>query len=207
MTGGMSKRSRGNGQTRKRHAGISHISRAYPATRGRHLALAAISHSSAALSKPPSSIDVQDFRDSAALEPLKKVPSGNRPEWLESFWRGLSSVAVALGIGASNPGNTAGASVDPRRLAAYLKALRSQTRVLLKQLPLWERAGIGAVAGGLAGGFTNATLHPLDTVKTKLQTKGSLRMYSGPLDVIRQVGGIAWRLLEGRNLAGWNQPI
>ncbi|CAI7895392.1 unnamed protein product, partial [Closterium sp. NIES-53] len=114
-------------------------------------------------------------------------PEDRRPEWLVKFWREAGSVLVALGWGGGGAaGGTAPSAVDPRRLGSYLKALRSQTRVLLKQLPLWERAGIGAVAGGLAGGFTNATLHPLDTVKTKLQTKGSSLVYSGPLDVIRK---------------------
>ncbi|CAI5951835.1 unnamed protein product [Closterium sp. NIES-64] len=115
-------------------------------------------------------------------------PEDRRPEWLVKFWREAGSVLVALGWGGGGAaGGTAPSAVDPRRLGSYLKALRSQTRVLLKQLPLWERAGIGAVAGGLAGGFTNATLHPLDTVKTKLQTKGSSLVYSGPIDVIRKV--------------------
>ncbi|CAI5524863.1 unnamed protein product [Closterium sp. Naga37s-1] len=115
-------------------------------------------------------------------------PEDRRPEWLVKFWREAGSVLVALGWGGGGAaGGSAPSAVDPRRLGSYLKALRSQTRVLLKQLPLWERAGIGAVAGGLAGGFTNATLHPLDTVKTKLQTKGSSLVYSGPIDVIRKV--------------------
>lgn len=55
------------------------------------------------------------------------------------------------------------------------------------KLPLLERAGISAVAGGIAGGFTNATLHPIDTVKTKLQTRGASKLYSGPLDVVAKV--------------------
>ena len=55
------------------------------------------------------------------------------------------------------------------------------------KLPLLERAGISALAGGIAGGFTNATLHPIDTVKTKLQTRGASKLYSGPLDVVVKV--------------------
>ena len=53
--------------------------------------------------------------------------------------------------------------------------------------PVPWAAGIGALAGGLAGGFTNATLHPIDTVKTKLQTKGSSTLYKGPIDVVKKV--------------------
>ncbi|GAQ90610.1 mitochondrial substrate carrier family protein [Klebsormidium nitens] len=57
----------------------------------------------------------------------------------------------------------------------------------MRNIPLLERAGLGALAGGLAGGFTNATLHPLDTVKTKLQTKGGTALYTGAWDVVRKV--------------------
>lgn len=55
------------------------------------------------------------------------------------------------------------------------------------KVPLLQRAGISALAGGIAGGFTNATLHPIDTVKTKLQTRGASKLYSGPLDVVTKV--------------------
>lgn len=58
---------------------------------------------------------------------------------------------------------------------------------LMKQVPLIDKVGIGAVAGGIAGGFTNVVLHPLDTVKTKLQTRGSSALYSGPWDVVCKV--------------------
>eukprot|EP00271_Cylindrocystis_brebissonii_P023463 TRINITY_DN9744_c0_g1_i1.p1 TRINITY_DN9744_c0_g1~~TRINITY_DN9744_c0_g1_i1.p1 ORF type:complete len:557 (+),score=98.75 TRINITY_DN9744_c0_g1_i1:222-1892(+) len=68
-----------------------------------------------------------------------------------------------------------------------LRWLQGHGRALMLQIPLLERAGIGALAGGLAGGFTNATLHPIDTVKTKLQTRGSSNMYKGPIDVVQKV--------------------
>ncbi|MCO5595733.1 hypothetical protein L7F22_049779 [Adiantum nelumboides] len=55
------------------------------------------------------------------------------------------------------------------------------------EVSLMQRVGISALAGGLAGGFTNVALHPIDTVKTKLQTRGSASIYSGPLDVISKV--------------------
>ncbi|KAI5054637.1 hypothetical protein GOP47_0029782 [Adiantum capillus-veneris] len=55
------------------------------------------------------------------------------------------------------------------------------------EVSLVQRVGISALAGGLAGGFTNVVLHPIDTVKTKLQTRGSASIYSGPFDVISKV--------------------
>lgn len=38
---------------------------------------------------------------------------------------------------------------------------------------------IGACAGGIAGAFTYVCLHPLDTVKTKLQMRGASQLYGG----------------------------
>ncbi|KAK1432530.1 hypothetical protein QVD17_09427 [Tagetes erecta] len=55
---------------------------------------------------------------------------------------------------------------------------------VFKSLSVFERAFIGAGAGGLAGLFTYVTLHPLDTIKTKLQTKGASKIYDNTLDAI-----------------------
>ncbi|KAL3840106.1 hypothetical protein ACJIZ3_024697 [Penstemon smallii] len=55
---------------------------------------------------------------------------------------------------------------------------------LFKNLSVLERALIGAAAGGIAGAFTYVCLHPLDTIKTKLQTKGASEIYSGAFDAI-----------------------
>ncbi|KAL2497123.1 Protein MITOFERRINLIKE 1 [Abeliophyllum distichum] len=55
---------------------------------------------------------------------------------------------------------------------------------LFKELSTLERALIGAAAGGIAGAFTYVCLHPLDTIKTKLQTKGASEIYSGTVDAI-----------------------
>eukprot|EP00850_Spirogloea_muscicola_P017256 SM000146S00976 [mRNA] locus=s146:293691:296418:+ [translate_table: standard] len=73
------------------------------------------------------------------------------------------------------------------RLLGAVALVGARARSLLKQVPLLERAGIGAIAGGIAGGFTNAALHPIDTVKTKLQMRGSSTLYAGPVDVVRKV--------------------
>ncbi|XP_078434970.1 mitochondrial substrate carrier family protein [Wolffia australiana] len=55
-------------------------------------------------------------------------------------------------------------------------------RSLLKKLSTVDRALIGAMAGGIAGAFTYVCLLPIDTVKTKLQTKGAAQVYSSALD-------------------------
>eukprot|EP00250_Pteridium_aquilinum_P009771 c18923_g1_i1 orf=164-1348(+) len=58
---------------------------------------------------------------------------------------------------------------------------------VLQEVTILERVSISALAGGIAGGLTNFVLHPIDTVKTKLQTRGSASIYSGPFDVISKV--------------------
>ncbi|CAN6455077.1 unnamed protein product [Victoria cruziana] len=58
---------------------------------------------------------------------------------------------------------------------------------MMKSISTAEKAVIGAVAGSIAGAFTYFCLHPLDTVKTKLQTRGASEIYSGSLDVIAKV--------------------
>ncbi|XP_058188962.1 protein MITOFERRINLIKE 1, chloroplastic [Rhododendron vialii] len=57
-------------------------------------------------------------------------------------------------------------------------------QTLFKTLTVLERSVIGAAAGGIAGAFTYVCLHPLDTVKTKLQTKGASEIYSSALDAV-----------------------
>ncbi|KAJ0085064.1 hypothetical protein Patl1_08104 [Pistacia atlantica] len=55
---------------------------------------------------------------------------------------------------------------------------------LIKNLSVLERALIGAAGGGIAGAFTYVCLHPLDTIKTKLQTKGASQIYTSTFDAI-----------------------
>ncbi|KAG7943007.1 hypothetical protein I3843_15G017400 [Carya illinoinensis] len=57
-------------------------------------------------------------------------------------------------------------------------------KTLLKSLSVLERALIGAAGGGIAGAFTYVCLHPLDTIKTKLQTKGASQIYANTFDAI-----------------------
>ncbi|KAI3947862.1 hypothetical protein MKX01_034527 [Papaver californicum] len=60
----------------------------------------------------------------------------------------------------------------------------SKVKVLLKNVSVLEKALIGATAGGIAGAFTYVCLLPLDTIKTKLQTKGATKIYNGTFDAI-----------------------
>ncbi|KAI3757513.1 hypothetical protein L6452_05053 [Arctium lappa] len=59
-----------------------------------------------------------------------------------------------------------------------------KTISIFKTLSVFERALIGAGAGGIAGAFTYVCLHPLDTIKTKLQTKGASKIYDNTFDAI-----------------------
>lgn len=54
----------------------------------------------------------------------------------------------------------------------------------MKNLSVLERALVGAAGGGIAGAFTYVCLHPLDTIKTKLQTKGASQLYANTFDAI-----------------------
>ncbi|RVW84992.1 Protein MITOFERRIN like 1, chloroplastic [Vitis vinifera] len=64
------------------------------------------------------------------------------------------------------------------------KSAAPTTKSLIKSLSVFERALIGAGGGGIAGAFTYFCLHPLDTIKTKLQTRGASEIYKGTLDAI-----------------------
>jgi solute carrier family 25 S-adenosylmethionine transporter 26 len=61
---------------------------------------------------------------------------------------------------------------------------RPKTQTIMKNLSVFERALIGAGGGGIAGAFTYFCLHPLDTIKTKLQTKGASDIYANTLDAV-----------------------
>ncbi|KAD3639966.1 hypothetical protein E3N88_29189 [Mikania micrantha] len=79
------------------------------------------------------------------------------------------------------------AQSTPRNPQNWLKPTvrgSPKTVALLKNLSVFERALIGAGAGGIAGLFTYVCLHPLDTIKTKLQTKGASKIYDNTLDAV-----------------------
>ncbi|KAL4284235.1 hypothetical protein GQ457_16G021300 [Hibiscus cannabinus] len=59
-----------------------------------------------------------------------------------------------------------------------------KVQTLMKNLSVFERALIGAGGGGIAGAFTYVCLLPLDTIKTKLQTKGASQIYANTFDAV-----------------------
>ncbi|XP_077218401.1 mitochondrial substrate carrier family protein [Tasmannia lanceolata] len=73
--------------------------------------------------------------------------------------------------------------ISPKWLKPTTKG-STKVQTLMKNLSVSEKALIGAMAGGIAGAFTYVCLHPLDTIKTKLQTKGASEIYSGTFDAI-----------------------
>ncbi|KAB2068622.1 hypothetical protein ES319_A08G044000v1 [Gossypium barbadense] len=60
----------------------------------------------------------------------------------------------------------------------------SKAQTLIKNLSVFERALIGAAGGGIAGAFTYVCLLPLDTIKTKMQTKGASEIYANTFDAV-----------------------
>lgn len=66
----------------------------------------------------------------------------------------------------------------------WIKPSNKDVPVVFKNLSVFERALIGAGGGGIAGAFTYVCLHPLDTIKTKLQAKGAKDLYNGTFDAI-----------------------
>ncbi|KAM1789965.1 hypothetical protein ACFX12_034071 [Malus domestica] len=78
----------------------------------------------------------------------------------------------------------ASTSSTPNWASITRPSTRPKTQVLLKNLTVFERALIGAGGGGIAGAFTYFCLHPLDTIKTKLQTKGASDIYASTFDAV-----------------------
>ncbi|XP_017981531.1 PREDICTED: protein MITOFERRINLIKE 1, chloroplastic [Theobroma cacao] len=76
---------------------------------------------------------------------------------------------------------------EPSKFPKWLKPTpRNSPKVqtLMKSLSVFERALIGAAGGGIAGAFTYVCLHPLDTIKTKMQTRGASEIYANTFDAI-----------------------
>ncbi|MQL98031.1 hypothetical protein Taro_030734, partial [Colocasia esculenta] len=118
----------------------------------------------------------------AMIEPRVRKPAQERgkrqrrPSFKVAF-ASLSAETPRLDLSPRNP---------LRWLKPSTRDTSSKTKSLMKTLSVLERAVIGAMAGGIAGAFTYVCLLPIDTVKTKLQTKGAAQIYSGTLDAVVQ---------------------
>ncbi|KAK3229825.1 hypothetical protein Dsin_001706 [Dipteronia sinensis] len=77
-------------------------------------------------------------------------------------------------------------STEPKSINWLKPTSRNSPKVqsFMKNLSVLERALVGAAGGGIAGAFTYVCLHPLDTIKTKLQTKGASQLYANTFDAI-----------------------
>lgn len=73
---------------------------------------------------------------------------------------------------------------SPKWLYPTTSRNNPKIQTLMKNLSVFERALIGAAGGGIAGAFTYVCLHPLDTIKTKMQTKGASEIYKNTVDAI-----------------------
>lgn len=109
-----------------------------------------------------------------------------------NLWRGLENTFRPIwenGKGKAKRGEEAEA---PPKGANSVRIRKVHNR-----LSVVERAMIGACAGGIAGAFTYVCLHPLDTVKTKLQMRGASQLYAG-LGTVEVMG----RVLKENGIGG-----
>lgn len=95
----------------------------------------------------------------------------------------LNFSSTSLSLENPNPPPNFSKWAKPPAAAAAVRG-PGGARSILKSLSVLERALIGAAGGGIAGAFTYVCLHPLDTIKTKLQTKGASEMYRNTLDAV-----------------------
>uniref|UniRef100_A0A1D1ZKC8 Protein MITOFERRINLIKE 1, chloroplastic n=1 Tax=Anthurium amnicola TaxID=1678845 RepID=A0A1D1ZKC8_9ARAE len=98
----------------------------------------------------------------------------------------LDLAFASASLSAETPRSLLSLQNPVRWLKPSTRATGSRAKSLMRTLSVLERALIGAMAGGIAGAFTYVCLHPIDTIKTKLQTKGAAQIYSGALDAVVQ---------------------
>uniref|UniRef100_A0A5B7BGP0 Mitochondrial substrate carrier family protein n=1 Tax=Davidia involucrata TaxID=16924 RepID=A0A5B7BGP0_DAVIN len=124
-------------------------------------------------------ISTADLHSTNPNQSIHKTEQNNKKHYNLSTNLRFSSTSISLETQIENP-------PKPTSENWLKSATRGTPRVhaLFKNLSIFERALIGAGAGGMAGAFTYVCLHPLDTIKTKLQTKGASEIYNGTFDAI-----------------------
>lgn len=111
-----------------------------------------------------------------------------------NLWRGLENTFRPIW----ENGKGKGKAKRGEEAEGPLKGANSvRIRKVNNRLSVVERAMIGACAGGIAGAFTYVCLHPLDTVKTKLQMRGASQLYAG-LGTVEVMG----RVLKENGIGG-----
>ncbi|XP_002970352.2 protein MITOFERRINLIKE 1, chloroplastic [Selaginella moellendorffii] len=130
---------------------------------------------------------------------LREAPRSSNNALEARLLQGACS--VSLSSRAAQPEREMDPSPSARSNSNFEKyRVSGQARILMNNLTVLERAAIGAAAGGIAGAFTYACLHPLDTIKTRLQTRGAAEAYKGSIDA-------AVKILQSKGLAGFYSGI
>lgn len=109
-----------------------------------------------------------------------------------NLWRGLENTFRPIWENGKGKGKRGEEVEAPPKGANSVRIRKVNNR-----LSVVERAMIGACAGGIAGAFTYVCLHPLDTVKTKLQMRGASQLYAG-LGTVEVMG----RVLKENGIGG-----
>lgn len=107
---------------------------------------------------------------------LSSPTNPNQPISKSNKFLNFSSTSISLETPTTNLGKPISQN--------WIKPSSKDVPVVFKNLSVFERALIGAGGGGIAGAFTYVCLHPLDTIKTKLQAKGAKDIYNGTFDAI-----------------------
>lgn len=123
--------------------------------------------------------NIEDFNSlfSTLNSTLLSSPTNpNQPISKSNKFLKFSSTSISLETQTTNLGKPISQN--------WIKPSSKDVPVVFKNLSVFERALIGAGGGGIAGAFTYVCLHPLDTIKTKLQAKGAKDIYNGTFDAI-----------------------
>ncbi|XP_006854607.2 protein MITOFERRINLIKE 1, chloroplastic [Amborella trichopoda] len=128
---------------------------------------------------------LDDFKTRFCLSSPNPYPKSSQPKIPLSSTPNFCSSSLSVGTHIKNTP----CEQNPSLKSMFRPVTRDNQAIkaMLKNISVFEKAFIGAMAGGFAGAFTYVCLLPLDTVKTKLQTRGASELYTGAIDVISKV--------------------